>query len=226
MRTGWSAVSSSLLLLSALVMPAVAARADEPSPPGCSVASVNIGAQNKGDVTIACTGLTEALGNQLADIVNRVVQNRLDPQAVLTKLGEVSGVPEEGVVRSVDDRQRQQIIQSLVGKPPGQVTIIAHLSVEDSVGYAKGIASALSQVGWQIEGQQIRRAAPRSLDQVFGVAIVVRDRDGPPAKAVLLKTALASANITAPMVSDPAMAADAATLWIGRRPEPMPPDAK
>ncbi len=77
-------------------------------------------------------------------------------------------------------------------------------------------------VGWQIEGNEIRRVAVKSLEPVHGVALVVRDRAAAPEKALQLKAALAAAHVTAALVSDPGMAPDAALLWIGRRPEFMP----
>jgi hypothetical protein len=83
--------------------PANAARADEP--PGCAVGSTNILGQDKdpnakGDVTINCTGLTKAFGNRLTEVLNRILQDRLDPRAVLAKLAEVDAVPAAGVART------------------------------------------------------------------------------------------------------------------------------
>ena len=63
------------------------------------------------------------------------------------------------------------------------------------------------------------------LDPVTGVAIVVRSRDAAPPKAQQLKTALTAARIGAQLVSDPALPADAAMLWIGRRQVFMKADA-
>jgi hypothetical protein len=208
---------------------AVAARAEDAPPPRCAVGSTNILAQDKGDakgdVTINCSGLTEAFGNQLTEVLNRILQDRLDPQTVLAKLSEVDRIPQEGVARAVDESQRHQIIQSLVGQPPAQIAITAHPAVDDSVEFAKGIATPLAMVGWQIEGNEIRRVAVKALDAVPGVAIAVRDKGAAPAKALALKTALAAAKITATLVSDPGMAPDAALLWIGRRPGFMSSDA-
>jgi hypothetical protein len=79
--------------------------------------------------------------------------------------------------------------------------------------------------GWQIEGHQIKRAAPKLLETVPGVALVVRDKDAPPPKAVRLRAALAAARVSAPLVSSPSLAADAAMLWIGKRPVFMQADA-
>src|SRR5260370_16832132 len=78
-----------------LLVSAGAARADDA--PGCSVGSTNIlGGQDKdakGDVTINCTGLTEAFGNKLTDVLNRILQNRLDPQMVLPNLAKLDSLP-------------------------------------------------------------------------------------------------------------------------------------
>jgi hypothetical protein len=196
-----------------------AARAEDAPPAGCTFAGGSFMSQaDVGDVTISCTGLSEASGRLLVEILTRILKNRLDPQMVLAKLEEVDPVPQEGVARTVDENQRHLIIQSLIGKPVEQIAITAHLSVEDSAEYAKAIATPLMMVGWQIEGQQVRRAAPKSLDPVQGLALVVRDRSAAPQKALQLRAALAAAHISAPLVSDPALAADATLLWVGRRP--------
>jgi hypothetical protein len=54
----------------------------------------------------------------------------------------------------------------------------------------------------------------------------VHSRDAAPAKALQLKTALTAAHIGAQLVSDPALPADAAMLWIGRRQVFMKADTK
>lgn len=185
---------------------------------GCTVTGANMVTPDQGDVTIGCTGLSEAFGKQFADILTRILKDRLDPQAILAKLDEVDRVPEAGVARTVDDNQRQLIIQSLHGKPPGLIAITAHPIVEDSAEFAKAIATSLLQVGWRIEGQQIRRAAPQALEPVPGLAVVVRDKGAAPQQALQLKAALSAAHIAATLVADPSLASEATLLWVGRRP--------
>jgi hypothetical protein len=194
-----------------------AARAEDAAAAGCTLASASFLSQpDQGDVTINCSGLSETFGKQLAEIMTRILQNRLDPPSVLAKLEEVGRVPDAGVARTVEESQRQLIIQSLLGKPAEQIAITAHPMVGDSAEFAKAIATSLMMVGWQIEGRQIRRAAPKSLEPVPGLAVVVRDRGAAPQKALQLKAALAAARISASLVSDPALAPDATILWVGR----------
>jgi hypothetical protein len=200
------------------VVSASPAWAQGAAPAGCSVAEVNMLTPDQGVVTISCSGLNEAFGRQFAEILTRILKDRLDPQLVMAKLDDVDRVPEEGVARTVDDNQRQVIIQSLFGKPAGQIAITAHPSVADSAEFAAAIATSLLQVGWQIDGQQIRRAAPKSLEAVPGLAIVVRDKSAAPQHALQLRAALTAAHITAPLVADPSLAPEATLVWIGRRP--------
>jgi hypothetical protein len=203
------------------------ARAQDAVPVGCAVTAVNMVTQDQGTVTIDCSGLSEAFGKDFAAIMTRILKDRLDPQMVMQKLDEVDRVPEQGVARTVDDSQRQLIIKSLFGKPPGHVSIIAHPQVDDSAEFAKDIATALLQVGWQIDGQQIRRAAPQSIEPVPGVAVVVRDKGAAaPQQAELLRAALNAAHIPAALTTDPTLAPDATVLWVGRRPEFLPEPAK
>src|ERR1051326_7327720 len=177
-----------------LALPVAAAQAQSGPNAACTVTNANIVSQDLGDVTITCTALSEAFGRQLADILTRVLQDRLDPQMVLGKLDDIDQVPQEGVARTVNEAQRQLIIQSLSGKPTGQIAVTAHPEVADSADFAKGIATSLLQAGWEIEGQQIRRAAPPSLDPVPGLAVVVRDKSAPPRPALQVKAALNAAH--------------------------------
>jgi hypothetical protein len=194
-------------------------------PPGCTLTgSSGLMPQAPGDVSIGCTGLSDALGRQLFDVLNRIVQERLDPQSLMAKLGEVDRIAEAGVPRAVTQHQQQQIIKALLGKPAAQVAINAHPQVEDSAPLAQELAMALAMVGWRVEGDQIRRRATRELDAVPGIALFVKDRNAPPQTAQQLKAALATASIGSSLVSNPSLAPDAVMLWIGRRPELASPD--
>lgn len=201
-----------------LVASTVAARADDTNPAGCTVASTNILSGDQGDLTITCSKVSAAVGQQLADILTRILQDRLDPQMAQAALDEVDQVPQEGVARTVDERQRQLILQSLTGKPTGLIAIIAHPESADAADFAKSVAMSLLQAGWQIEGQQIRRIAPPSLENLHGLAIVVHDKGGLPQQAAWLKAALNAAHITAKLVADPTVGSDTTLLWVGRRP--------
>ena len=201
-----------------LVILSPAARAEDAPGPVCGLTSAPLMAAADGNVLIGCSGVSDAFGNQFAEVLNRILQNRLDPQMVMAKLDEIDRVPDDGLPRVVDDGQRQAILQSLVGKQAEQIAITAHLAVDDAAEFAKGIAAPLIMAGWQIDGHQIRRAATQALDQITGVAILVRNRDAAPPKAMQLRSALAAAHIGSQFVSDPSLAADAAVLWIGKRP--------
>ena len=213
-----------LMLGFLLIVWAGAARADEAAPAACTVTNSTILSQDQGDVTITCTRLSDVVGQQFADILTRILQDRLDPQMVMAKLSEVDQIPEAGVARVVDESQRQLIIKALTGKPPGLVAINAHPEEGDAADFAKSIATPLLQAGWQIEGQQIRRAAPASLDPIHGLAVVVHDKATPPAPAVQLKAALNAAHISAALVADQSLAAGTTLLWVGRRPGSAAPE--
>jgi hypothetical protein len=194
------------------------ALAQNPPQPFCNVIGTNPLTQNESDVTIACAGMPEALAGPLTAVLTRILQERLDPQQVLAKLGEVAALPVEGSARTVTDDQRQAIVKSLQGKPAAEVAMIAHPLVDDTAELAQAVATPLVMVGWQLQGNQIRRAAPRLLDPVPGIAIVVRDAGKLPPKAEQLKAALIAGRLGPTLLSDPGMAPDAVLLWIGRRP--------
>jgi hypothetical protein len=203
-----------------LVATAISARADNAARLGCVLASADAG---KNEVTIGCSGPSVAVGKQLAEVLTRILQSRLDPKMVLVKLDELSQVPREGVARTLDADQRRLIIQSLNGKPAQQVAITAHPAVADSAAFAEALAAPLLMVGWHIEGNEIRRVTLKSLHQMRGVAVVVHDRAAAPPKALELQAALAAGHVIAPLVSDPDLPLDAALLWVGQRPQPAQP---
>jgi hypothetical protein len=212
-----------IALGTALAVSAPAALAQNPPPPNCAVIGTNPLTQSESDVTFSCSGMNEALAGPLTVVLTRILQDRLDPQAVLAKLNEVAALPVEGTARSVTDEQRQAIVRSLTGKPAAEVAMTAHPLVEDSAELAQALAMPLVMVGWQLQGNQIRRNAPRHLDPIPGIALVVRDAKAPPPKAEQLKAALIAARLGPTLISDPAMAPDGVLLWIGRRPG-LPPE--
>jgi hypothetical protein len=46
--------------------------------------------QNRGPVTIECSGISEDVQRQLADVLNSILQKQLDPAAVMNKLDEIA----------------------------------------------------------------------------------------------------------------------------------------
>src|SRR5882672_663904 len=92
---------------------------------GCGLANGLMATQDQGTVTILCDGVSEAGGMQLSDILNRILLHRLDPQSVLVKLEEIVSIPEDGVARTLDDKQRHTIVEQLVGKQAEQIAIVA-----------------------------------------------------------------------------------------------------
>ena len=57
------------------------ARAEEPI--GCALTSAPLMAQPDGSILIGCAGgLTDPFGEQLVNVLNKMLQSRLDPQAV------------------------------------------------------------------------------------------------------------------------------------------------
>ena len=216
---------SVLTSTAAWIMSASAALAQSP-PPACTVIGTNPLTQNEADVTISCSGMPEALAGPLTAVLTRILQQRHDPQQVMAKLTEVAALPAEGAARTVTDDQRQAIVRSLHGKPAAEVAMIAHPLVEDTAELAQSLAMPLVMVGWQLQGNQIRRSAPRHLHPVPGIALVVREANKLPPKAEQLKAALIAGGLGPTLVSDPAMAPDGVLLWIGRRPGAAPEPQK
>jgi hypothetical protein len=212
-----------ILALALILMPAVAAWADDAPAQvesGCGVSA------DQGNVTIACSGVGEAFGNQFTDILNEILARRLDPQQVMAVLAELDPVPNEDARRDLDGAHRQLLVQALVGKPPEQIAIGADPKSADAGDYGKAIATAILMVGWQVEGNQISRKEIPALNGVSGVVLAVRDEANPPAKALALRAALKAAHVDAALRSDPSLGGDATLLWIGKRPTFNPLEPK
>jgi len=167
---------------------------------------------------ISCVGVSAEFGSQLAGILTYVLQRRLDPEIVIAKLDEVSGVPDANVARNLTTEQGQAIVQSLMtsGKP-ATIAINADPGEPDAANYALAIATRLGMAGWQIAGSQINRAVPAGLEDIHGVVLVVHDEKKPPAMADELKKAMAAAKVFVPIISRDSVGPDEAMLWVGKR---------
>jgi hypothetical protein len=207
-------------LLSALLLVPAAAWAEGAAPgdQGCGLVSGALVSQGQGQVMINCVGVTEEYGGQLAGILTYVLQRRLDPELVIAKLDEVEGVPAGDTPRDLTADQGQALVQSLIGGKPAMIAVTADPDGPEPGDYALAIATRLGMAGWQIQGSQISRTVPPGLQDIHGVVLVVRDEKKPPEMALQLKKAMASAKIFLPIISRPDIAADAAMLWIGKRP--------
>ena len=128
------------------------ARAEEPI--GCALTSAPLMAQPDGSILIGCAGgLTDPFGEQLVNVLNKILQSRLDPQAVLAKLEEVEAVPEQGVARTVSDNQRHAIMQALSGatnvvlQDRCPLDLVEHVTIQDDPVAARWVLNALGRNG-------------------------------------------------------------------------------
>ena len=205
-------------VVGALTLLSTAAWADDASQgQGCGLVSGALISQGQGQVMINCVGVSEEFGTQLAGILTYVLQKRLDPEIVIAKLNEVEGVPQGDAPRTLSADQGQTIVQSLVGTKE-QIAIFTDPGGKEPGDYALEIATKLGVAGWQIEGNQIRRAVPAGLEGINGVVLVVHDEKAPPPKALALKKAMNAAKIFVPVISNADVPADGAVLWVGKRP--------
>src|ERR1700686_3155682 len=99
----------------AFLLPNAARADDPPAAPNCAIAAQPLFGGDPNTVTIACSGINNAFANQLADLMTRILRDKLDPQIVNAKLDEVERVPDDGVPRTLNDAQRQTIILALAG---------------------------------------------------------------------------------------------------------------
>jgi hypothetical protein len=201
---------AALALFAAFLLLPASGQAQQP-PPRCTSSA------DGDNVSIACSAVGEEMGNQIAEMLSRMLNSRIAPNMMLAALTEIEPLPPEGIARTLNPNQEQAILNQLAGKPTQQISIVAHPLVPDSAEYARSLAQPLLMVGWQVEGNQVRRAAPKNLEQVYGVALVVQNADAPPDKAITLRKALQAGRIPTPLLVDPSLTPEATQLWIGKR---------
>jgi hypothetical protein len=217
------------LTLALILVPTLAAWADDAAPPAdapCAVSVNMLATPDQGGITIACNGVGEVFGNQFTDMLNNILTRRLDPQQVMAKLAELDPVPSADAARDLDGAHRQLLVEALIGKAPAQIAIGADPKSSDAGDYGKAIATSLLMVGWQVDGNQISRKEIPTLNGVHGVALVVRDGASLSAAAVALRAALKAAHVEVAVRYDPTLGAAATLLWIGKRPTFNPLEPK
>jgi hypothetical protein len=119
----------------------------------------------------------------MAAILNKIILNKLDPQAVLTKLDELpesAPAGKRGAASSVQfsDLQKQNLLK-LAKMYPGQKVMVLSLKGDSSGAIAAAeLVSAFSAADWlQADGSPLTPAEYAATDPPRGIEISVNDRD-------------------------------------------------
>ncbi len=195
---------------------------------------------NRGVITITCSGIDKSLMEQLkktGDLLDRVARRQTDP-AILAgfkdlnvKMDEVLSDTRElkSTVNAIRDRDAKWVLsedqhQKLIAllKASGKIfTLRAWHSPTDlrSKDFFEGLSDAITKGGWNLTPPPNRFLT----QDAAGVFIGVKDNTKPPPEgALLLFQALTAVGISPSGMSDPALAEDAFELYVGQKPTGEP----
>lgn len=177
-----------------------------------------IAPNNSGSVTINCPGINKAQADELTKIINKLLANQTDLKQFGNKLDEIlKAVDALANGRSVTQMQKDAMAAVLAVLPTEVIPITTYASAEDGLSYGQEIGTGILMGHWDVQGRAVNRAIATPFDNLRGVAILVHDKDHPPAKALSLQRALKAADITAPILTDTSQDTTGLVLWIGRR---------
>jgi hypothetical protein len=177
---------------------------------------------NTGDnntFTITC-GIGKAQGDQMLKILNKILLNQLDPNAVMTKLDEIQKDIHEIRAREspwvLSEDQSTRIIGFLKGTGK-TFSFSAWHSPSDlrSKDFLKQLSDAITKGGWNVKEPVFHILT----QDAAGIFIAVKDKDKPaPEGAILLQMALSAADVPSAGMSQPDLAEDAFELYVGQKP--------
>jgi hypothetical protein len=195
---------------------------------------------NRGVITITCTGIDRSLMEQLkktADFLDRVARRQTDPailagiKDINTKMDEVLSDTRElkTTVNAIQDRNadwvlskdQSRIISSFLKATGKSLTVPAFRSLADlrSKAFFEQLSDAITKGGWNVTAANFHLMT----SDAAGVFIGVKDTGKPaPEGALLLQRALTAAGISSAGWSESDLAEGAFELYVGQKPTGEP----
>jgi hypothetical protein len=151
---------------------------------------------NNNKLTITCTGVSDKVGSQLVDLMNKIATNQIDAQAVLSKLDSclvaVNAVKENQKAWTLSDDQKKRL-HDLLKNTKGKVTVNVLPSDHNASLMGADLYSVLKDANWDV-GSCLNNDFTLPAG-VVGVVLVVTHADFP--EAVSLENALRAVGIDA-----------------------------
>lgn len=171
-------------------------------------------------ITITCTGISDKLGAQLVDLLNRVAKNQVDAQAMMAKLDSCI----EGVKpwRLTED-QKTQLKQSVQGIQ-AKVWVRYLSSSENAALMAWDIYPVLKDAGLNLNPGAIKEPIAVTGPQFDGINLLTSHLDFP--DAALLETSLnvvIGPKVVIRYCGVPDLPDDTISLIVGNKPQPPSP---
>jgi hypothetical protein len=137
---------------------------------------------NNNTFNITCQGISDKLGAQLIDLLNRVARNQLDAEAVMSKIdGCLEGVREVGeqqATRHLTEGQKATLLSTILPFRGSRVTIAATEGDPEAYAYAQDFVTLFRQAGFNL----VAFAGNASETGINGMTIM----GGPPVTGLVL----------------------------------------
>ncbi len=139
-----------------------------------------IAANNKGSITIRCQGISDKLGAQLIDILNRVAKNQIDADAVMKKL---DACLEASVPRTISDSDAKKLAFLLLPFKGQKVSVSFISSDNETARLAKRLQSILRDAQWDVPAD-LGSMMAFGTGPLLGIEVAAK-QESPAANAIL-----------------------------------------
>ncbi len=162
-------------------------------------------------MAFVCTVIAIKAGNRKDELVT--IEDGKKEERAINAESALSKLKESLTDRSISPAQKTALVAALSGKSQGPVEIVWLSGESDSYGLVLQIQEVFESAGW-----------PKPVDRVAvggtgeGLFIGVLDMSKPPAHAVAIQQAFASAGVTLTGFAKSDIPAGAAQIFIGQRP--------
>jgi len=113
-----------------------------------------IAPNNSGSVTINCPGLSKQEGDQMLKILNKILGDQLDPEAVMTKLDEiqkgVNEIKQAHAPRRLSEQQKTILRAVLLPFKGEKVTVSVPMGDPEAFHYAQDFVALFREVGFEL----------------------------------------------------------------------------
>lgn len=164
-------------------------------------------------ITITCTGISDKLGAQLVDLLNRVAKNQIDAQEIMAKLD--SCLQGTKPWKLTED-QKKQLQQSVRGMIHAKIEFRSLISDENAALMAADLDAALKDAGLNVDPQPLPVIGPQFEGITILVSHVFPD-------VILLRSSLTDLGIKVTGSLEPKIADDTIRIIVGNKPQPSSP---
>jgi hypothetical protein len=136
-----------------------------------------IAPNNSGSITISCPGMSKEQGQKMIDILNKILANRVDTNAVMEKLdgclAGVNQIVEKEAPRHITAQQQESIVRAISQFKGQRIGTVVNNSKRENLDYFNELKDVLVAAGWDV----YERGIMISGQEPLGVVITVGEKD-------------------------------------------------